>query len=77
MEKTADDICKEDYWLETTNNKKCVGNCFLEDNKKYRSSVGGALYKCVTACESDEFIDFTNIANPICNKCLNLPLTSD
>ena len=74
---TASGVCKSDYWLEKTNSLKCVGNCYLEDNGKYRSSVGGGLYECVEACESDEFLDSSNPMNPLCNKCASLPLTSD
>ena len=76
-ETTASGVCGTDYWLEKTNSLKCIGNCYLEDNGKYRSSVGGALYECVTSCESDEFLDVSTPTNPLCNKCTNLPLTSD
>ena len=49
----------------------------MEDDGKFRSSVVGDLFKCVTACESNEFLDSSNFDNPICRKCSDLPLDSD
>lgn len=72
----ASGACGPDYWLESTE-KQCVSSCFLDNASKFRSSVAGGLYKCVTACGSDEFLDNGYDRNPICAKCSSLPLSTD
>jgi len=68
--------CGTTHWLDSAS-KKCVSSCYFENPSRFRSSIAGALYKCVTACETDEFVENKNDRNPICTKCTALPVGTD